>query len=188
MPVSPRGRLWLLPLTRQLIRARLCDPDAVVEVAGEEGLGWVRTCPDWPGDPLGFFPCLADGLDADEDAVPGTLVAVDRRDQRAVGLLGTKGPPVGGEVEIGYGFVPDVWGQSFATESVAGLVVLLSRWPDVVRVTAEAAQSNVASQRVLDHNGFAQVGVRYDPNEGKLLLWALDLRGDQPARSPLTTS
>ena len=39
---------------------------------------------------------------------------------------------------------------------------------------AHTATSNLASQRVLEHVGFARVGVASDPVDGEVIVWQLE--------------
>ena len=45
----------------------------------------------------------------------------------------------------------------------------------VAALRAETAINNPPSQRVLEHNGFRQVGARHDPEDGDLILWSRPL-------------
>ncbi len=69
-------------------------------------------------------------------------------------------------VELGYLFLPEVWGKGFATESVRAVldayrhnVTTDSLYPTEIQANAHA--QNVASRRVLEKSGFKEVG-RFD--------------------------
>lgn len=127
---------------------------------------------EWPGAPLGAFPYYLTQTDA-QGIKPGSFVAVTREGMRAIGQLGSKGKPnAAGELEIGYGLNPDVWGQGLATEAVGALVAHLHARPDVQTVTAQTALSNRASERVLEKLGFVRTGKGWDEEEGELTVWA----------------
>ena len=49
-------------------------------------------------------------------------VAIEDSSDRAVGLVGFKGLPEDGDVEIGYGIAPSARGRGFATEAAERLV------------------------------------------------------------------
>ncbi len=164
-------RLRLLPLTRAMIVARLeretfsliCDtPDGPLDVFFPA---------EWPGAPLGAFPYYLTQTDA-SGVKSGSFVAVKREDGRAIGQLGSKGRPnAAGELEIGYGLNPDVWGQGLATEAVGALVAHLHARSDVQTVTAQTALFNRASERVLEKLGFVRTGKSWDRENGELKVW-----------------
>lgn len=88
-----------------------------------------------------------------------------------VGLCGFKRPPnPAGAVEIGYGIAESRRRLGYATAAVA-LILARSAQDGVSLFTAETASSNIASQRVLERNGFDRVGARYDDEDGALILW-----------------
>ncbi len=92
-----------------------------------------------------------------------------------VGLCGYKHPPTGsGIVEIGYGIAATRRRRGHAGRAVAAMLAAARR--DGVRVVlAETVTDNVASQRVLERNGFARAGTRSDPEDGDLILWQIAL-------------
>jgi RimJ/RimL family protein N-acetyltransferase len=57
------------------------------------------------------------------------------------------------EIELGYRFRPDAWGQGFASEGAAALLADALRRPDVIRVYAHALLSNGASIGVMQKIG-----------------------------------
>ena len=78
-----------------------------------------------------------------------------REEKVAAGLVGYKGAPDdNGEVEIGYGISPAYQGKGYMTEAVHGLVEWAFRQPGCGSVCAETLRTNIASQRVLQKNGF----------------------------------
>ncbi|SIQ28438.1 MULTISPECIES: GNAT family N-acetyltransferase [Acidiphilium] len=93
-------------------------------------------------------------------------------DGEIVGLCGYKRPPdAAGMVEIGYGVAASRRNRGFATGAI-GLVQRAARAdPAVATLVAETAVENVASQRVLERNGFSRASVRDDPEDGALIVW-----------------
>ena len=88
-----------------------------------------------------------------------------------VGLCGFKRPPSPrGEVEIGYGIAESRRRLGYATAAVALMVARSSR-DGVSMLSAETTSANIASQLVLERNGFDRVGARYDDEDGALVLW-----------------
>jgi RimJ/RimL family protein N-acetyltransferase len=96
------------------------------------------------------------------------------QDDEVVGTCGYKWPPRGGSVEIGYGVSASRRRLGHATRGLAALLDWARRDPAVQVVTAETAVGNHPSHRVLAANGFAQVGSRYDREDGDLILWRIE--------------
>lgn len=155
-----------------MIIARLEGQDFSLACATLNGPREVFFPAEWPGTPLGAFPFYLTQTD-EVGEVPGNFVAVTRADSRAVGQLGSKGKPnAAGELEIGYGLNPEVWGQGLATEAVGALVTHLHARPDVQTVTAQTTLHNRASERVLEKVGFVRTGKGWDREDGDLTVWA----------------
>ena len=106
---------------------------------------------------------------------PGAWLIVAGDD--VVGLCSYKAAP--DATEIGYGVAASHRKQGYATRAVGDLAALAARDARLGALIAETHEANVASQRVLQHNGFAITGRRVDPQDGPLLVWTLDL-----ARAP----
>jgi [ribosomal protein S5]-alanine N-acetyltransferase len=160
-------RLILAPLTHALIEKRLSEDDFRFEVPD---VGTVSFAPHWPGDAIGMFPHL---LSTQTDPVPNSYLAIERESTEAVGLLGTTSEvDDNGAIEIGYGF--GVAGRGFATEGVEALVAHLLSTAAIVAITASTAVDNIASQRVLQKNGFRQTGTSSSEEDGDLLVWTHD--------------
>jgi RimJ/RimL family protein N-acetyltransferase len=88
-----------------------------------------------------------------------------------VGLCGFHRAPVDGVVELGYSTAPGRQGLGHATRAVAAILEAAARSGTIRVVKAETAAGNVASQRVLEKNGFARSGERVDPEDGALIVW-----------------
>ena len=89
-----------------------------------------------------------------------------------VGLCGFKRPPdPSGTAEIGYGVAISRRGKGFATQAVALMLDKAYDIESVLRLTAETAEDNVASQVVLERNGFFRTGRRHDAEDGNLSQW-----------------
>jgi [ribosomal protein S5]-alanine N-acetyltransferase len=86
------------------------------------------------------------------------------------GTIGFKGGPVANQVEIGYGVVPSRQGRGVATSAIAQLLALIAGLS--LEVRAETESSNAASQSVLSHAGFQQVGRRHNPDGGNFIIWS----------------
>ena len=103
-----------------------------------------------------------------------------------VGTAGYKGPPgERGEVEIGYGIVPDYHRRGFASVAVR-LLCVRAFAAGVGAVLAETLPDGVASQGVLDKAGFVKTGTRIDPDDGEVWCYCLERAawaGQEAARS-----
>ncbi|MFA6116416.1 MAG: GNAT family N-acetyltransferase [Sphingomonas sp.] len=79
-----------------------------------------------------------------------------------------------GRYEIGYGVAPAHEGRGVMTRALAALLPIL-REHGHAGLTAGTSVDNPGSQRVLEKNGFVRTGTRDDPEDGALILWAIDL-------------
>jgi RimJ/RimL family protein N-acetyltransferase len=97
-------------------------------------------------------------------------------DGEVVGLCSYKGPPdLDGVVEIGYGVAPSRRERGHATRAITDLLKVAVQDRAIRRVVAETMTANLASQRVLERNGFVREGERIDPEDGEVILWRRDL-------------
>ncbi|HWD94857.1 MAG TPA: GNAT family N-acetyltransferase [Acidimicrobiales bacterium] len=90
-------------------------------------------------------------------------------DEMASGTVGFKGEPIKNQLEVGYGVVPSVRQRGVATTALAQLLAMVDGRGFSVR--AETAASNVASQSVLRHLDFEEVGRRSELDDGTLIVW-----------------
>jgi RimJ/RimL family protein N-acetyltransferase len=89
-----------------------------------------------------------------------------------VGLCGYHQPPsMEGEVEIGYNVAPRRRRSGHATRAVSAILELARNDPAIKSIVASTPVQNIASQRVLERNGFERCGERTDPEDGRLILW-----------------
>ena len=88
--------------------------------------------------------------------------AIELKDGTVVGGVAFKGLNADGMVEIGYGVFDGHEGRGYATEAVGALTSWALRQPGVLRVEAETAPDNLASQRVLEKCGFVPLGKNGD--------------------------
>jgi len=92
-----------------------------------------------------------------------------------VGLGGYKGPPDATAcVEIGYSVAPGLRGRGLATQAAAELVRRAFADPRVASVCAHTLPEHNASTRVLEKNGFRQVGEAHDDDVGRVFRWQLE--------------
>lgn len=94
-------------------------------------------------------------------------------DKEVVGLCSYKAPPSAGQAEIGYGIAASRRTLGYATKAVGTIIKIARRDPGLRALVAETAVGNPASARVLEKNGFVEVGRRNDPEDGLMRLWEL---------------
>lgn len=92
-----------------------------------------------------------------------------------VGLLSVTALVDGGVVQIGYGVAPGSQGRGHAASAVAALLEWARDDGRVNAIIAETAIGKLASQRVLERNGFARTGERLDDEDGALFCWRAEV-------------
>ncbi|MBP2446869.1 GNAT family N-acetyltransferase [Rhizobium leguminosarum] len=88
-----------------------------------------------------------------------------------VGLCSIIRPPENGEIHIGYGIAPSRERRGYVTRAIAQLLEWARKDPRVTLVSADTGVENIASQRVLERNGFIRTGERIDPEDGPVICW-----------------
>jgi ribosomal-protein-alanine N-acetyltransferase len=102
-------------------------------------------------------------------------IVIDKLTNTIVAELGFKGPPNRhGEIEIGYGTMPDHQRKGYMTEAVSALIGWASTREGVKAVLAEVEETNIASIRIVQKTGFQQFDKR-----GKMLWWRKSLINSQ---------
>ncbi|SDD24847.1 GNAT family N-acetyltransferase [Williamwhitmania taraxaci] len=84
-------------------------------------------------------------------------VVCKERNQMVADLCFQGEPNREGEIEIGYGTYDLFQGMGFITEAIGAVVRWAFSQPKVKAIIAETDQTNVASHRVLEKNGFVRV-------------------------------
>jgi RimJ/RimL family protein N-acetyltransferase len=149
----------------------------LIEATDDDFDGMIR------GIPVRGFTLPAGGVDAIDVLVHVRELARSMRrlqghtdhwmviaENEIVGLCGYKHPPsVDGTVEIGYGIAASRRRRGHASNAVAAILARSRADARVAYVTAETAIDNIASQRVLEKNGFRSIGARVDPRDGERL-------------------
>lgn len=95
------------------------------------------------------------------DALPAINMAIEADGKLAGGI----GIILNGDVyiksaEIGYWLGEQYWGKGIATEAVRQMTEYAFYYFDIVRLYAEVFETNKASMRVLEKNGYYLEGVR----------------------------
>jgi [ribosomal protein S5]-alanine N-acetyltransferase len=85
----------------------------------------------------------------------GRLAVVTRGDDRLVGWCGLKYLPAIDEVDIGYRFLRDCWGEGFATEAGAAVLRYGFDTLSLGRIIGLVDPGNTASARVMEKLGMS---------------------------------
>ena len=96
---------------------------------------------------------------------------IEQDSNALIGAINLKGLPTGnGEVEIGWGIVPDARRRGFATEASRAVIEWAFATGRVNRVSATIPEENITSQRVAQRLGMAKSA---DKRRG-LPLWVVE--------------
>jgi len=107
----------------------------------------------------------------------GLWRASRRSDGAFVGMCGLLKRDILPDVDVGYAFLPEHWGQGYAFEAANATVELGARRFGLNRIIGVVSDHNAASIRVLE-----KVGMRFErmypmhPGEPDVRLYAVDLR------------
>lgn len=158
-------RLVLRAFTLEMARAAQRDRDELARLVG------ARIPDDWPqGDFAEIIPILVGVLERYPAAVERTRLIIERAAQTIVGDIGLiqKADDVW---EIGYALLPAYRRQGYTFEAASALVDWARQQPGEHRITAECAEDNLGSVRILEKLGMQRVG-----QEGTLIRWKLPPR------------
>jgi [ribosomal protein S5]-alanine N-acetyltransferase len=148
-------RLDLIPATPALLRAPFLGREALARaLSATVSEGWL---PDsyGGGTPLELLQRLeANPTERGWGLHYFVSRSIGKEPPCLVGCGGYRGPPSGGQVEIGYAVLPEFRRRGFATEAAFALVRGAFRAPDVDRVVAHAREENAPSIQVLARCGF----------------------------------
>jgi len=104
----------------------------------------------------------------------GRWACIHKATGRMIGFTGLKRlDDFGGEVDLGYRFLPEFWGQGLATES--GLPCIRYGFDDLGldRIIGLALPENIASIRVLQKCGMTFERFVVDPHAGRVVLYSI---------------
>lgn len=88
-----------------------------------------------------------------------------------IGVIGFKGPPNEGTVEIGYSVAPAYQSRGFATEAVCAMAGHAIRFCNVRKIRAHTKPEPCSSTRVLEKSGFQKTTEIIDPVDGLVWRW-----------------
>lgn len=149
-----------------IIETDAADYAALLDGRAPRGLT-LADSPIAPPEILQMLAGLAERVRA--TFAPASWLIVD--DGEVVGLCSITRPPEGGSIDIGYGIAPGRQRRGIATRAVGAIVAWARATPHLTAITAETALDNLASQRVLERNGFERVNERFDAEDGQLICW-----------------
>lgn len=86
-------------------------------------------------------------------------------------LIGVSGfsPLDKNELEVFYALLPKYWGKGYATEILESLTEFAFAETKYATIVAQITQSNNASIKIAEKNGFINCGLREDPNYKDLI-------------------
>jgi ribosomal-protein-alanine N-acetyltransferase len=168
MTSRPAGVPRLVPIGAEALAAVLREDRAT---AGKH-MG-ARVPESWPDAELrSALPIHLERLRRDPHTPWGVRGIVVDGD--LLGSAGFKGPPgPDGDVEIGYGVIPEARGRGLASAAAVALVDWALEQPGVRRVRATIVPDNAASQVVARRAGLRRVGRTADVQHGVLDVWEL---------------
>jgi RimJ/RimL family protein N-acetyltransferase len=83
----------------------------------------------------------------------GMSAIISKADDEMIGWGGLQPLEDSGEIEVGYGFAKDFWGQGYATETAAACLRYGFEQAGLARIVAVAIPENVNSRRVMEKIG-----------------------------------
>jgi RimJ/RimL family protein N-acetyltransferase len=171
MPALLTERLELVPVTLELVEAVLRN-----ERGRAERLVGARLPDRWPGEQLiarAFTPSLEATRADPERRLWGDSILITRDDdRRVVGSVIFHGRPDGdGIAEVGYGVEESSQGRGYATEGTRACIEWALGQSGVVAVRAVTFPWHVASLRVIQKCGMAQVDTREHAMLGEMLVF-----------------
>lgn len=163
-----------MPVTTQIVPVTPAVADALVagDTVFTERFG-MSIAPGYLDEPEVLGP-MRDALAAGTPPEWFSHLIVHRETLTVVGFGGYKGPPVGGEVEIGYSIAPAHRRRGHATAAV-GLLVARAAQRRVAVVSAHTLAEESPSTRILTRAGFVMTGVVPDADLGAVWRWELAL-------------
>lgn len=154
------GKAQLIETERlRLVPLGLADATAIVHGHRPAGARWAD------GYPTDRTLVVAGSVVTAEGRPEGGLgpyrsyQIVRREDGVVIGDCGFLGPPdEHGDVHVGFGIADVVQGHRYAGEAVRALIAWARTQPEVARVVADVALTNIASRRVLEGAGMRRTG------------------------------
>jgi RimJ/RimL family protein N-acetyltransferase len=168
---SPQVSTTVRPLTAAEAVLLLEDPDAFTRTTGLQLATGYLAFPE-------ALPSIVQGLQAGGSPEWGSHLIIDPAASVVVGLGGFTGPPGDtGTVEVGYSVAPAHQGRGHARRAVEAWLDQAAASGVDAAIAHTLAEPN-ASNRVLEHCGFAMVATLPDDELGEVWQWRRDLQPD----------
>ena len=124
----------------------------------------LKLAAEWANDPetVGVYNPLMQTSRAELEKMYDNLTPetkwffIEKKDESKIGFISQF--PAGKQVEIGYGLIPDERGKAYGTEAVKIIVDYLFLSKEIVRIQTHIDPRNIASQKVVEKNGFKKEG------------------------------
>ncbi|OWY61103.1 hypothetical protein B7486_65590 [cyanobacterium TDX16] len=157
-------RLRLVPVNGTTVRADVAGPEHLsISLDSDLADDWPPAL--WADDRPVLAEVLATKPDDDGWRPWYWLLRQADGSLRLIGVGGFAGPPDDqGVVTLGFSVVPSLWRRGYASEAVAALVEWSSRQSDLRVIEAFTENDNLGSVKVLQNNGFVQLGWGSTPN------------------------
>ena len=161
-PELARDDVFMIGTRRLWLRwPRLDDADAIARFSGDARVA--VTTGTWPvGCDADYASARIAKVRAGNAAGTGFAFIVARRDSwgEPIGMMGFNvlGSTDGLVAVGGYHLDPAHWGQGYASEALASIVGMIRLLTRIDTLRADVMPHNVASQRVLEKNGFVPTG------------------------------
>ena len=160
MPELTRDDVFIFETERLWLRwPRAADASALRAIAAHEQVAtmtasWPHPLPDGEAERRIFAmrSCNAAGSGL------VLAIAVKARPETLVGSIGGASAPDDGAFGFGYMLDPSLWGRGLMTEAVGAFADIVLGFSPTTSLRASTMRRNPASRRVLERNGFAQIG------------------------------
>jgi ribosomal-protein-alanine N-acetyltransferase len=111
----------------------------------------------------------------------GLMMVLVEKTGAPIGMCGLIRRPGRPDVDLGYAYVPEAWGQGYAGEAAEAMLEIARRDFRLPRVAAFISPGNERSLRVLGRLGFEPAGTtRLNPADPEILLYMKTFEGAQP--------
>lgn len=149
---------------------RLLNEPSFLENIGDKGVRTLQDARDY---------LLSGPIDSYEQFGFGLYLTSLRESGIAIGICGLLKRDSLDDPDIGFAFVPESWGNGYATESTAAVLAYGKRTLDLSRIVAIVSPANNDSTRVLEKIGLRyEKPVRLAQNAAEISLYAIDLPKD----------
>jgi RimJ/RimL family protein N-acetyltransferase len=111
----------------------------------------------------------------------GLMMVLVAKTGAPIGMCGLIRRPGKPDVDLGYAYVPEAWGQGYAGEAAEAMLEIAHRDFRLPRVAAFISPGNERSLRVLARLGFLPAGTtRLNPADREILLYMKTFEATQP--------